>query len=84
MGAARATKPGRYADGGGLYLQVSQSGTRAWLFRFMRNGVARHMGLGSVRDVSLAEARSATFFAASGGSEYALISSGTMFPQKHW
>jgi integrase len=57
MGAARATKPGRYADGGGLYLQVSQSGTRAWLFRFMRNGVARHMGLGSVRDVSLAEAR---------------------------
>jgi Arm DNA-binding domain len=57
MGVARATKPGRYADGGGLYLQVSQSGTRAWLFRFMRNGVARHMGLGPVRDVSLAEAR---------------------------
>jgi integrase len=52
-----ATKPGRYADGGGLYLQVSQSGTRAWLFRFMRSGAARHMGLGPVRDVSLAEAR---------------------------
>jgi integrase len=57
MRVARATKPGRYADGGGLYLQVSQSGTRAWLFRFMRNGAARHMGLGPVRDVSLAEAR---------------------------
>jgi len=57
MRVARATKPGRYADGGGLYLQVSQSGTRAWLFRFMRDGTARHMGLGPVRDVSLAEAR---------------------------
>jgi integrase len=57
MGIRAATKPGRYADGGGLYLQVSQSGTRAWLFRFMRNGAARHMGLGPARDVSLAEAR---------------------------
>jgi integrase len=57
MRVARATKPGRYADGGGLYLQVSQSGTRAWIFRFMHNGAARHMGLGPVRDVSLAEAR---------------------------
>ena len=57
MTVTRATKPGRYADGAGLYLQVSQSGTRAWLFRFMRNGAARHMGLGPVRDVSLAEAR---------------------------
>src|SRR6478672_10356772 len=54
---ARASKPGRYADGGGLYLQVSRSGTRAWIFRFMRNGAARHMGLGPLRDVSLAEAR---------------------------
>jgi integrase len=57
MRVARATKPGRYADGGGLYLQVSQSGTRAWIFRFMRNRAARHMGLGPVHDVSLAEAR---------------------------
>lgn len=54
---AQASKPGRYADGGGLYLQVSKTGTRAWLFRFMRDGVARHMGLGSVCDVSLSEAR---------------------------
>ena len=57
MRVARASKPGRYADGGGLYLQVSRSGTRAWIFRFMRNGAARHMGLGPLRDVSLAEAR---------------------------
>jgi hypothetical protein len=29
---------GRYSDGGGLYLQVSGSGTRSWLFRFERDG----------------------------------------------
>lgn len=51
------TKTGRYADGGGLYLQVSQSGTKAWLLRYMREGAAHQMGLGSVALVSLAEAR---------------------------
>lgn len=51
------TKPGRYADGAGLYLQVSAFGTKAWLLRYMRDGAARHMGLGSVADVSLAGAR---------------------------
>jgi hypothetical protein len=25
-------KPGRHADGGNLYLQISQSGTRQWTF----------------------------------------------------
>jgi integrase len=52
-----ATKPGLYGDGHGLYLQVSVYGTKAWLFRFMRNGVARKMGLGALHTVSLAEAR---------------------------
>ncbi len=45
------------ADGGGLYLQVSSSGAKSWLFRFMLNGRAREMGLGSLRAVSLACAR---------------------------
>jgi hypothetical protein len=40
------TKPKLYADGGNLYLQVSKYGTTSWLFRFMRNGVAKSMGLG--------------------------------------
>ncbi len=31
MTVSRATKLGRYADGGGLYHQVSQSGTQARL-----------------------------------------------------
>ncbi|MFP6743133.1 MAG: integrase arm-type DNA-binding domain-containing protein [Alphaproteobacteria bacterium] len=54
---ATTTKQGRYADGDGLYLQVSSFDTKAWLFRFTLNGKARQMGLGSVRTVSLAEAR---------------------------
>jgi len=56
---ATLRKRGRYADGGGLYLQVSQTGTKSWLFRYMLNGKARQMGLGAVHTVSLAEAREA-------------------------
>jgi integrase len=48
---------GYYADGGGLYLQVSSFGTKSWAFRFARNGRQREMGLGPVHTVSLAEAR---------------------------
>jgi integrase len=51
------TKRGRYADGGGLYLQVSSNGAKSWLFRYMMNNKARQMGLGSVRTFSLPEAR---------------------------
>lgn len=54
---AKTTKPGRYGDGGGLWLQVSQFGTKAWIFRFMINGKAREMGLGSIETFSLKEAR---------------------------
>lgn len=53
----KAWKPGAYADGGGLYLQVAEGGSKAWLYRFMQNGRARKMGLGSVHTISLAEAR---------------------------
>lgn len=54
---ARKTKPGRYGDGGGLWLQVSSYGSKAWVFRYMLDGKARHMGLGSVDTFSLKEAR---------------------------
>lgn len=49
--------PGQYADGGGLYLQVTPSGTRSWLFRFTIYGKPRGMGLGSCDLMTLAEAR---------------------------
>ncbi|MGE0255598.1 MAG: tyrosine-type recombinase/integrase [Alphaproteobacteria bacterium] len=51
------TKPGLYADGGGLYLRVAPGGTRGWIFRWARDGRTRDMGLGSVDAVSLAKAR---------------------------
>jgi integrase len=51
------TKRGRYGDGGGLYLQVSEWGTKAWVFRYMVNGRARTMGLGDIDTFTLKEAR---------------------------
>jgi integrase len=53
----REKAPGRYGDGGGLWLQVSPSGTKSWLLRYQLNGRARHMGLGAFPDVPLADAR---------------------------
>jgi integrase len=49
--------PGWHGDGGGLYLQVTGSGSRTWVFRFMLHGRARWMGLGALHTISLAEAR---------------------------
>lgn len=46
-----------YADGGGLYLQVSRTGTKSWIFRFAMNGREREMGLGPLHTITLAEAR---------------------------
>ncbi len=52
-------KPGRHADGGNLYLQISPTGSRQWTFMFEREGKQREMGLGSAGPggVSLADAR---------------------------
>jgi integrase len=49
--------PGYYGDGGGLVLRVADSGSKVWLFRYKSQGRVREMGLGPIRDVSLAEAR---------------------------
>jgi integrase len=55
-------KPGMYADGGNLYLQVTPSKdgkrfNRSWIFRYRVNGRLRDMGLGSTDTLSLSEAR---------------------------
>lgn len=50
-------KPGRYADGNGLYLFIDDSGSRRWVLRTVVHGRRRDIGLGGVRLVSLAEAR---------------------------
>jgi integrase len=57
--SAKAEKrPGRHSDGGGLYLNVSPSGTKSWLFMWVRYGKRREMGLGGYPVVTLAKARS--------------------------
>lgn len=50
-------EPGRYSDGGGLYIYVDKAGSKRWLIRFTIAGKTREMGLGSATVISLAEAR---------------------------
>jgi len=51
--------PGRYSDGGNLYLSVSANGGRRWVFMYRFAGRQREMGLGSASraGTSLARAR---------------------------
>jgi len=66
---SKAQDPGRYADGGNLYLQVSEWRTKSWLFRYKvaktnaKPGARKKaykdvwVGLGSLHDVTLKDAR---------------------------
>lgn len=40
-------KPGRYAAGRNLYLNVTATGAKSWVFLWMLNGKQRELGLGS-------------------------------------
>jgi integrase len=52
-------RSGRHSDGGGLYLNVTSTGTKSWLFMWTpRGGKRKEMGLGSYPTVTLAKARS--------------------------
>jgi hypothetical protein len=53
----QTAKPGKYSDGGNLYLIVADTGTRKWVLRFTWRGRAKEMGLGSATSVPLADAR---------------------------
>ena len=50
-------EPGRYSDGDGLYLKIAPSGSKAWVLMTARNGKRQELGLGSCKDVPLADAR---------------------------
>lgn len=50
-------KPGRYADGNGLYLIVAETGARFWTWRGTIHGKRQTVGMGAVRLLTLAEAR---------------------------
>jgi integrase len=56
--AIKALKaPGRYADGGNLYVSVRDSGAKHWVFLYRWHGKPTEAGGGSIRDVSLQQAR---------------------------
>ncbi|CAN7166281.1 tyrosine-type recombinase/integrase [Brevundimonas sp. LjRoot202] len=58
-GVAALREPGLHADGQGLYARIDQTGARRWVFIFHLQGRRREMGLGSLEDVGLGEARKA-------------------------
>lgn len=54
----RSALPGKYSDGGGLWLHKRPDGGAQWFLRVTVHGRRREMGLGSLQYVSLKEARS--------------------------
>lgn len=52
-GKARA----RFADSGGLYLEVSPAGSKRWFLKYRKDGKEMRLALGSYPSVSLAEVR---------------------------
>ncbi|MFC6635890.1 tyrosine-type recombinase/integrase [Sulfitobacter sediminilitoris] len=53
-------EPGRYGDGGCLYLVVAPGGTKQWVARLTIHGRQTDLGLGGISNVTLAEAREET------------------------
>lgn len=51
------TEPGRYVDGDGLMLRIAPGGARGWILRARIDGQRRDIGLGSLKVLTLAEAR---------------------------
>jgi integrase len=54
---ARLSHVGQRRVSKNLYLQVTPTGTKSWLFRYTRGGVHHWLGLGSIDLLSLADAR---------------------------
>ena len=57
--AIKAAAPGKHADGGGLWLHKREDGGAQWVLRLTVHGRRREMGLGSLSDVTLKDARTA-------------------------
>ncbi len=53
----RLTEPGRYSDGGNLYLYITSKGARSWIQKVVIDKKRTDKGLGSLNDTTLAEAR---------------------------
>lgn len=53
----KSAPPGKYSDGGGLWLHKREDGGAQWVLRVTVHGRRREMGLGRLEDVSAKEAR---------------------------
>ncbi len=53
----KAAGPGKYHDGQGLHLRVTNGGSKSWFLRLTVDGRRRDMGLGGWPEVSLVDAR---------------------------
>ncbi|MFO1245496.1 MAG: tyrosine-type recombinase/integrase [Ramlibacter sp.] len=51
------TKPGKYFDGGGLYLELTAAGGRYWRVKYRAGGKEKRLALGVYPAVSLKDAR---------------------------
>ena len=60
MQVRRLSAKGRYSDGLGLNLVVTESGSKQWVLRITVNGKRKDMGLGGYPTVSLSKARKDT------------------------
>ncbi len=54
-------EPGRYSDGDGLFLEINGKGAASWVLRIQNKGKRQDIGLGSLKAVSLKDAREAAF-----------------------
>ena len=57
----KAAGPGKHQDGQGLYLRVTNAGSKSWVLRITIDGRRRDIGLGGWPDVALADARRKAF-----------------------
>lgn len=57
--AVKNAGPGKFSDGGGLWLYKREYGPGQWVLRYTMHSRRREMGLGSAQDVSLKDAREA-------------------------
>jgi len=59
-GELKSLAEGEHCDGAGLYLRVTGMGGRSWIVKYQWAKKQEKMGIGSLADVSLSEARKKT------------------------
>ena len=57
---SKMSKSGVYGDGAGLFIRVTEGGSKHWIHRFSLRGKAHWMGLGPYPEITLDQARQAT------------------------